>query len=117
MEVKKLVIVRYGELFLKGKNRNFFITKLITNIKKAFEQVKIEQVALKKISDGLLIYPANEKQLPSIKSALSKIFGISNFSFVYSFTTSLTNLDDFVASLDNYYSLNKQTFKFAIRRN
>ena len=35
METKKVILLRYGELFLKGKNRNLFEKKLIENIKKS----------------------------------------------------------------------------------
>ena len=35
MESKKVILLRYGELFLKGKNRNLFEKRLIENIKKA----------------------------------------------------------------------------------
>ncbi len=35
MESKKVILLRYGEIFLKGKNRNLFEKKLIENIKKS----------------------------------------------------------------------------------
>ena len=33
--MKKVIIIRYGEIFLKGANRSFFENALVTNIKKA----------------------------------------------------------------------------------
>ena len=38
MKIKKCIIIRYGELFLKGKNRNVFIQKLISNIILTFQK-------------------------------------------------------------------------------
>ena len=35
--MKQIIIVRYGELFLKGKNRNYFESVCVSNMRKALE--------------------------------------------------------------------------------
>ena len=40
MEEKKVILLRYGEIFLKGKNRNLFERRLIENIKKALTGIE-----------------------------------------------------------------------------
>jgi len=40
MEKKKVILLRYGELFLKGKNRTLFEKRLIENIKKVLTDIE-----------------------------------------------------------------------------
>lgn len=81
------ILIHYGEIALKGKNRNFFEAHLIQNIKdqinvfspKSFEYVK-------KMSGGILV-KLNEKGIASsdlVEDALQHTFGIVNFSFAVS---------------------------------
>lgn len=63
------ILVRPGELFLKGKNRSFFENKLINNIK---IKSKIEQVQLIR---GRFILPYFPEH-----AILRKIFGIVSYS-------------------------------------
>jgi len=41
---KKIIVIHYGEIALKGRNRIFFENKLKTNIKKALPKVKIKEI-------------------------------------------------------------------------
>jgi thiamine biosynthesis protein ThiI len=70
-------IIHYGEIALKGKNRDFFESRLILNIKKALSREDFDFI--KKIS-GRLILKLNEKSnIVEIKNKLKKIFGIAYF--------------------------------------
>jgi thiamine biosynthesis protein ThiI len=62
----KCLIIRYGELFLKGKNRNDFIQKLIDNIKKTFSQNNFSNFNIRKNHDQLIITTKNEEELPKM---------------------------------------------------
>ncbi len=44
MEKDKVIIIRYGEIFLKGKNKNFFESLLIKNIKYAIKDFECDFV-------------------------------------------------------------------------
>lgn len=102
------ILCHYGEIALKGKNRNFFEAHLIQNIKNqldlfcpgSFEFVK-------KMSGGILI-KLNEKGIKnetSIKDALMHTFGIANFSFATSIEQDIKKLKIFCLEL-----LQKETF-------
>ncbi|KKQ46446.1 MAG: putative tRNA sulfurtransferase [Candidatus Moranbacteria bacterium GW2011_GWC2_37_8] len=81
------ILCHYGEIALKGKNRNYFEWHLIENIKDrldAFSPSSFEYV--KKMSGGILI-KLNEKGIANsslIEDALQHTFGIVNFSFAAS---------------------------------
>ena len=40
--MEKVIIIRYGEIFLKGKNRDYFESLLIKNIKHALGDLLCE---------------------------------------------------------------------------
>lgn len=103
------ILIHYGEIALKGGNRNFFEKQLIDNIKKqldifcpsSFEYVK-------KMSGGILV-KLNEnglKNLDKIKDALMHTFGISNFSFTVSVPQDIETLKTFCAEM-----MSKQKFE------
>jgi tRNA uracil 4-sulfurtransferase len=80
---KKCLIVRYGELFLKRKNRNDFIQKLIDNITLTFQKNNLSGLVIKKFSDQLIITAKEEKELTNLLPILKNIFGISTFFLAY----------------------------------
>jgi thiamine biosynthesis protein ThiI len=72
------VLIRYGELTTKGKNRKDFISRLYKNIKYALRDY--EDLEYTKTYDR--IYVKLTDQDPSeISAKLQKVFGISSFSF------------------------------------
>lgn len=66
----KAVLVRYGELALKGKNRINFENKLSDNIKKAVK------CGVKKISGRFIVYLKDNKDFNDIR----RVFGIISIS-------------------------------------
>ena len=75
--MEKVVIVRYSELHLKGKNRGYFERVLITNIEKALKGLKHE---LKRQSGRYLVENFDEFDADEIVSRLKKVFGIHSLS-------------------------------------
>ncbi len=67
------VLVRYGEIFLKGNNRSYFENMLIQNIKK-----QIPETAVRKLHTRLIV-TLPEKNLHLLK----KVFGIVSYSPTY----------------------------------
>jgi len=75
--MEKVIIIRYSELHLKGKNRGYFERVLITNIEKALRGLKHE---LKRQSGRYLIENFDEFEEDKIVSRLKKVFGIHSLS-------------------------------------
>ena len=71
-----VILVRYGEIGLKGQNRSFFVNKLISNIKKAIQ--KIVNFNIKKTPGRIFIYP--EQNYEQILEKLKMIPGIVSVS-------------------------------------
>ncbi|MFW6269651.1 MAG: tRNA uracil 4-sulfurtransferase ThiI [Bacillota bacterium] len=72
-----VIIVRYGEIGLKGDNQYFFMNKLIENIKKACNPIS-STIKVKKKPGRIYIYPDNNYE--KILNALKLIPGIVSFS-------------------------------------
>ncbi|MDE7167781.1 MAG: tRNA 4-thiouridine(8) synthase ThiI [Clostridia bacterium] len=75
--MEKVVIVRYSELHLKGKNRGYFERVLIINMEKALKGLKHE---VKRQSGRYLIENFDEFDSDEIVSRLKKVFGIHSLS-------------------------------------
>ncbi len=77
-----LILVHYGEIALKGKNRKFFENMLVENIKKAFKRINLD-LKVKKVNSQLLLkIEKEEKERDKIILILKNIPGIYDFSFV-----------------------------------
>ena len=71
------IMVRYGELSTKGKNRRTFITRLSSNVKKALADYPQVRVHADRDRMHLLL---NGEDSDVIIPKLTKVFGIQNFS-------------------------------------
>ena len=75
--MKKIIIIRVCEIFLKGKNRFYFVNLLESNIKKALSGIKFELV---KLQMRYLIEDFDSADYELIMSKLMKVSGIHTVS-------------------------------------
>lgn len=71
------IVVRYGELSTKGKNRKDFTKALTNNIKKRLKAYP--RLSYRTLHDGLFI-ELNDENYESIKEDLKQVFGYAYFS-------------------------------------
>src|SRR5438132_4960406 len=112
----RCLIIRYGELFLKGKNRNDFVQKLIDNIHLSLQKNNLSNYNIKKLHDQLIITAKDDQELSKMFTALNKVFGISTFFLACRLENDCEKLYNFVREITNYYEINFTTFKFDISR-
>ncbi len=79
-EHEKIIIVHFGELWLRGQNRNVYIKKLASNMR---EILYGEDIRIDRLYDRFLIRLGRDADLESIKKKLGYVFGISNFEIAY----------------------------------
>ena len=87
--MKKVIIIRYAELFLKGKNRGFFERVFSMNIEKALRGIRHE---LHRYSGGYLVERFDEEETETIVSRLKKVFGIHSMSVAFETGSDLDNI-------------------------
>ena len=71
------IMVRYGELSTKGKNKKAFISQLASNVKRALNQYPTVKVHANRDRMHLLLNGADSQ---GVMAALRPVFGIQNFS-------------------------------------
>ena len=75
--MKKVIILRYSEIWLKGKNRGFFENALENNLRRAIQGLPCELV---KQSGRYLVQNFEECDIEQIIQKLQKVFGIHSIS-------------------------------------
>ena len=78
--MKKVIIIRYAEIFLKKKNRGFFENALETNIQKALQGYDYKLV---KQNCRYLIEDFDDEQVEELIEKLQKVFGIHTLSLAF----------------------------------
>jgi thiamine biosynthesis protein ThiI len=74
--VNELVLVRYGEIFLKGGNRAMFEKALVDNLRRA---VQGQGARVERTHGRMLVWPG-EGGAPKLVRALERVFGVSSVS-------------------------------------
>ncbi len=74
--MNEVVLVRYGEIFLKGDNRSFFERRLRESIKRAVAPLG---GTLERVHGRVLIRPGEAGALP-IVAAVERVFGVTSVS-------------------------------------
>ena len=84
--MEKVVIVRYSEIHLKGKNRGYFERVLIINMERALKGLKHE---IKRQSGRYLVEGFDIEETEDIVSRLKKVFGIHSLSVALKVNTDM----------------------------
>src|SRR5437660_12408328 len=103
---KQCLIVRYGELFLKGKNRPDFVQKLISNVNLTFQKNNFSNFNIRKLHDQLMITVESDSELSKMLPCLKKVFGISNFYLAYQLENNCEKIYNFVRKIIYCYEIN-----------
>lgn len=115
--MKKIILVRYGEIMLKGLNRHVFEDKLIGNIKNSI--YKSGKVKVIKSQGRIYIEPEEENyDFDAVLQKISKIFGVVSVSPVWKIDTDYEKIKATALELaNNLVSENGyKTFKLETKR-
>ena len=106
------VVVHYQEIALKGRNRPWFIGRLVRNIRTATSDLDVQRVVTK--MGRIEIVLASDAAWGAVAGRLREVFGIANFS-----RAALVPLDvDVIARaiLEDLCDLQVATFRVSARR-
>ena len=107
--MNKAILIRFGEIFLKGKNKHIFERMLINNILAA---LKDYQVKLTKISGRYILTEYEELYETDIMEKVSHVFGVYSLSPCYVVKTLRQNIEDCLKQIE----ITTQTFKVDVKR-
>ncbi|MDI9510676.1 MAG: tRNA uracil 4-sulfurtransferase ThiI [Bacilli bacterium] len=106
-----MVMIHFGELYTKGKNRRDFIRQLTQNIKEVSAPFKVH---IETRHDHIYIKNIQENNLQEIIKRLQNVSGIHAISEVVEFPLDLEKVKQFVLSL--VLELKPKTFKVITKR-
>ena len=97
--MKHVVIIRYGEIALKGRNRIRFEQRLIENVQTRCCACGVQGVNIKKRYGRLVMEGDIQAYEAEIRAVLSKTFGIENFSFGVKTVQEMTAIEEGVRAI------------------
>ncbi|MEG2306070.1 MAG: tRNA uracil 4-sulfurtransferase ThiI [Erysipelotrichaceae bacterium] len=105
------ILVRYGELSTKGKNKKDFINKLLHNVKNALRG--FPALTYQKTHDRLYIM-LNDENPDLVSVPLKKVFGIRSFSYALKVASDIDEIK--AMALHMAKEFDGETFKIVARR-
>ncbi len=109
--MNKMILVRYSEIHLKGKNRGFFEKILAHNIQEAITKfgAKVSKISGRYVVEG---YQDDEESF--VIESLKKVFGIYSISPALEIDTNSQSIQDVVTQI--HLPLSVSSFKVAVTR-
>ncbi len=107
--MEKVIIIRYAEIHLKGKNRGWFERVFVVNMEKSLKGLKHE---IRRHSGRYLIENFEEGDIQTILERLKKVFGIHSYSVALKVSSNL----DSIFSAAKQVCFDEGTFKVETHR-
>lgn len=87
--MEKVIIIRYAEIHLKGKNRGYFERVFTVNLERALRGIRHE---LHRLSGRYLVAAFDESRTEEICDKISRVFGVHSYSVGLSTGNSLDEI-------------------------
>ena len=108
--MKRVILIKYGELSTKKGNRNFFINTLYRMINE-----KLKNFDVKIFKDRSRMYiEFHDEDLDKIKEKLDSVFGIHMYHIAYIVDTNIEAIKELLISLVG--NMDFKTFKVEVKR-
>lgn len=108
------ILVRYGELSTKGKNRREFISHLRNNIRFSF--VDLPNIKIQAERDRMFLTSTDDLEMNALIERLPKIFGIQSFSPVASCSKDLDDIQATALKIMDSLDSQDKTFRVTVKR-
>lgn len=108
--MQKVLLLRYGEIFLKGKNKAFFENKLIENIKKALDGLDYKFI---KTQNRYYVEDYDEWLQDELVDRLRKVFGLTSLSVAIKVKSQYELMGQ---AVQEYVPQGKNTFRVTVNR-
>ncbi|QHW36970.1 tRNA 4-thiouridine(8) synthase ThiI [Staphylococcus ursi] len=107
------ILVRYGELTLKGGNRKTFVSQLRSNVKRALMPLKGYEVKANR--DRMYIQVESEADIEEMMTRISKVFGVHSISPVLKLEKSMDAVYEHARLFAQNYEAG-DSFKIEVKR-
>ncbi len=111
----KELLIRYGELSTKGRNKKDFIQRLRENVRYSFADIAPLKIRAER--DRMFIDIENAEKFDVLMNRLPEVFGIQSFSPVASCSKDLDEMKALALEImEDYRDKGDMTFKVEVRR-
>ena len=107
--MREVILVRFGEIFLKGKNYGFFEKTLFNNIRKKLDGLNL---SINKTSGRIIVSDFNDEDKAEIIDRIKTVFGTVNLSVAYEIDTNIDKIKEICANI----TISTNTFKVETKR-
>lgn len=107
--MKEVILIRFGEIFLKGRNYSFFENTLFKNVERRLKKFNLK---LERISGRFLVSEFDLGQKDEIVEAIQTVFGLVSLSVAYEVDTSIQAIEDACSNI----KIGSETFKVEVKR-
>lgn len=107
--MKEVILIRFGEIFLKGRNYSYFENTLFKNVERRLKRFNLK---LERISGRFLVSDFEAEDKDDIIEAIQTVFGLVSLSVAYEVETSV----DTIKSACEKIKLQDKTFKVEVKR-
>lgn len=108
------ILIRYGEISLKGRNRKKFVDKLRGNMKNSFRDLKTVKINAER--DRMFVVTEDKEEMALVMQKLPSIFGIQSFSPIAKCEAELEAIKEKAVQIIGDGETVGKTFKVEIRR-
>ncbi len=108
------ILVRYGEITTKGRNRNQFIHRLRDNVRHAFKDLENMKVRMER--DRMYLSSTSDEEMEQIIERLREVFGVQSYSPVAECPTDLDAMKALAKEIVQTLDYEGKTFKVNVKR-
>lgn len=107
--MKEVILIRFGEIFLKGRNYSFFENTLFKNVERHLKKFNLK---LERISGRFLVSDFEQADKEDIIEAIQTVFGLVSLSTAYEVETSVKAIEDACSKVQ----IGHESFKVEVKR-
>lgn len=110
MNLERVVLIRYAEIGLKGRNRGYFERKLMENIRKIVKPPEVNK------RYGRVVIRLRNQDFHNVEERLKYVFGIQNYSYAFAVSHDINEIKKAVFELVKLSLKDQKTFKVETKR-
>jgi len=107
--MNRVFILHYHEIWLKGGNKNYFLSRLRSALKQSLADLPVQ--SLTSVAERLLLVPGDESAVPAILERLRRVFGLAYIASAREVPSSLAEMGPAACAL----MAEKNPRNFAVR--
>ncbi|HEV2351646.1 MAG TPA: tRNA uracil 4-sulfurtransferase ThiI [Terriglobia bacterium] len=107
--MNRVLILHYHEIWLKGGNKNYFLSRLIDAVKRSLADLPVQ--SLQFVAERLVLYTRDETALPQILDRLRRVFGLAYIASARVVPNNVTSMGAMACEL----MVEKDPRNFAVR--